>query len=81
MEYRKLYTTRHTFITAMLNSEQFKIMEIAAIVGHTSAEMIIKNYAGFIKDNHLKVATNVELFKNSCCNTVTVLKMDKLKNA
>lgn len=81
MEYRKLYTTRHTFITAMLNSEQFKIMEIAAIVGHTSPEMIVKNYAGFIKDNHLKVNTNVDLFKNSCCNSVTVKKLDDMKNA
>lgn len=81
MEYRKLYSTRHTFITAMLNSGKFKIMEIAAIVGHTSPEMIVKNYAGFIKDNHLKVDTNIELFKNSCYNTVTVKKMSDLKNA
>ena len=64
IEYRKLYSTRHTFITAMLNSEKFKIMEIAAIVGHTSPEMIMKNYAGFIKDSHLKVDTNIDLFKN-----------------
>lgn len=64
IEYRKLYSTRHTFITAMLNSEKYKIMDIAAIVGHTSAEMIIKNYAGFIRDSHLKVDTNIDLFKN-----------------
>ncbi|ABB44079.1 Phage integrase [Sulfurimonas denitrificans DSM 1251] len=64
IEYRKLYSTRHTFITAMLNSGKFKIMEIAAIVGHTSPEMIIKNYAGFIKDSHLKVDTSIDLFKN-----------------
>lgn len=81
IEYRKLYTTRHTFITAMLNSEKFKIMEIAAIVGHSSPEMIMKNYAGFIKDNHLKVDTNVDIFKSSCCKTVTVLKNVDLKKA
>ena len=81
MEYRKLYSTRHTFITAMLNSGKFKIMEIAAIVGHTSPEMIVKNYAGFIKDNHLKIDTSIDLFKSSCCNTVTVKKLDDLKNA
>jgi len=63
MEYRKLYNTRHTFITAMLNSGKFKIMEIAAIVGHSSPEMIMKNYAGFIKDNHLKIDTSIDLFK------------------
>jgi integrase len=43
--------------------------------------MIMKNYAGFIKDNHLKIDTNVELFKNDCCNTVTVKKMSVLKKA
>lgn len=62
IEYRKLYSTRHTFITAMLNSEKFKIMEIAAIVGHTSPQMIMTSYAGFIKDSHLKVETNIDLF-------------------
>ncbi len=65
MEYRKLYTTRHTFITAMLNSGKFKIMEIAAIVGHSSPEMIMKNYAGFIKDSHLKIDTDISLYNVS----------------
>ena len=81
MEYRKLYTTRHTFITAMLNSGQFKIMEIAAIVGHTSPEMIMKNYAGFIKDNHLKVNTNISLFNESCPKMVTVSQYKDIKRA
>lgn len=72
MEYRKLYSTRHTFITAMLNSGKFKIMEIAAIVGHTSPEMIMKNYTGFIKSEHLKIDTNIELFGNRK-NTVGTL--------
>jgi len=62
IEYRKIYNTRHTFITAMLNSGKFKIMEIAAIVGHSSPQMIMTSYAGFIKDHHLKIATNIDLF-------------------
>lgn len=49
----------------MLNSGKFQIMDIAAIVGHTSPQMIMANYAGFIKDSHLKVNTNVDLFENS----------------
>jgi integrase len=88
MEYRKLYSTRHTFITAMLNSGKFKIMEIAAIVGHTSPEMIMKNYTGFIKSEHLKIDTNIELFKNSGDkivtvgdNMVTLRKMQEYKRA
>ena len=64
IDYRKIYSTRHTFITMMLNSGKFQIMDIAAIVGHTSPQMIMANYAGFIKDSHLKVNTNVDLFEN-----------------
>ena len=62
IKYRKIYSTRHTFITAMLDSGRFKIMDIAAIVGHTSPQMIMKNYAGFIREEHLKIDTNFELF-------------------
>ena len=87
-EYRKLYSTRHTFITAMLNSGKFKIMEIAAIVGHTSPEMIMKNYTGFIKSEHLKIDTNIELFKehNNTVGTLghkmgTVGKMQESRKA
>ena len=65
----------------MLNSGKFKIMEIAAIVGHTSPEMIMKNYAGFIQDSHLKIDTSIDLFKNSCCNTVTAIKSTQFKEA
>ncbi len=49
----------------MLNSGKFKIMEIAAIVGHTSPQMIMTNYSGFIKSEHLKLDTNFELFDSS----------------
>lgn len=76
IEYRKIYNTRHTFITAMLNSEKFKVMEIAAIVGHTSPNMILKNYAGFIKGEHLKIDTNLSIFGH-CMDTM--LELDKNK--
>ena len=75
--YRKIYNTRHTFITAMLNSEKFKVMEIAAIVGHTSPQMILKNYAGFIKGEHLKIDTNLSLFGH---RMDTMLKMENVED-
>jgi len=62
IKYRKIYATRHSFITAMLDSGKFKIMEIAAIVGHTSPQMIMTNYAGFIKNEHLQIDTSFDLF-------------------
>lgn len=78
IEYRKLYSTRHTFITAMLNNSNLKIMEIAALVGHTSPQMIMTNYAGFLKDHHLKIDTNIKLFGDSL---VTVDKNEKVKTS
>jgi len=81
IEYRKLYSTRHTFITAMLNSGKLKIMEIAAIVGHSSPEMIMKNYAGFIRDSHLKIDTSIDLFQSDSPKMVPLNKFDKLINA
>ena len=37
-------------------------MEIAAIVGHTSPQIIMTSYSGFIKDHHLKIDINIGLF-------------------
>jgi integrase len=65
----------------MLNSGIFKIMEIAAVVGHSSPEMIMKNYAGFIKDNHLKIDTSVDLFKIDCPKCVPLNKYENLVEA
>jgi hypothetical protein len=61
----------------MLNSGKFKIMEIAAI----SPEMIMRNYAGFIQSEHLKIDTNIELFKNHGHNVGTVVNQRDLKQA
>ena len=62
IEYRKIYATRHTFITAMLNSGRYKLTTIARIVGHTSIETLVENYAGFIKDEHLQIDTELDIF-------------------
>jgi integrase len=59
---RSLYDTRHTFATAMLNSGQFRVLDIAAILGHTNANMIMTVYGGFIKGNHLKIDTDFNPF-------------------
>lgn len=56
-------------------------MEVAAIVGHSSPEMIMKNYAGFIKDNHLKIDTSVDLFKSDCPKCVPLNKYENLVEA
>ena len=79
IDYRKVYCTRHTFITAMLNSGKYKIMEIAAIVGHSSPQMIMTKYSGFIKNEHLKIDTNVDIFGSENGHSLdTVRKLKEL---
>lgn len=65
LEYRKIYSTRHTFITAMLNGSKYKLTTIAKIVGHTNIKMIVEKYAGFIKDDHLKVDFEDDIFSKT----------------
>ena len=62
LKYRPIKNTRHTFITHMLNSSQFKIMEIAKIVGHNSPRMIMTVYAKFIKSELMQFDDNFDLF-------------------
>jgi len=62
--YRKIYNTRHTFITAMLKSGQLSVLEIAQMVGHTNTKMILERYAKFIKGEHLKIQRDFDPFKN-----------------
>lgn len=70
IERRKPYTTRHTFITTMLKSGKIGLLELAQMVGHANTEMIVKNYARYIRDEHLKIGRDIELFGDvSSCNS------------
>ena len=62
VEYRKVYSTRHTFITTMLKSGMVSVLELAQMVGHANSEPIIKNYARFIKGEHLKIDRGFDPF-------------------
>jgi len=37
-------------------------MEIAQIVGHTTTQIIVQNYAKYIKGEHLRIDRNLKLF-------------------
>ena len=64
VEYRKLYNTRHTYITQMLISSRYKVMDIAKLVGHTSPRMILSTYSGFIESEHLKVDVDFDIYED-----------------
>jgi integrase len=70
LDYKILYNTRHTFITNMLESGFYSLLEIAQIVGHSNSDMIIKNYAKYIKGEHLKINTNFNPFADNLADTM-----------
>jgi len=70
MEYKIIYTTRHTFITTMLKSGKMNMLTIAQMVGHKNTEMIVKNYARFIKGEHLKVNRDTDIFTDKTTDSV-----------
>ena len=65
IEKTRLYNTRHTFITNMLKEGTLSILEIAQIVGHKNTEMIIKNYANFIRGEQLRISRSLDPFTDS----------------
>ena len=62
IEYRKIYPTRHTFTVPMLKHSDLTLMQVAQILGHSTIEMLIKNYAKYIKGEHLKISRSLSLF-------------------
>jgi len=68
--YRKLYTTRHTFIVSMLKYSDLSILEIAQMVGHTTTQMIIQNYGKYIKGEHLKIDKSLKLFTDKSTDSI-----------
>ena len=68
--YRKLYTTRHTFIVSMLKYSDLSILEIAQMAGHTTTQMIIQNYGKYIKGEHLKIDKSLKLFTDKSTDSI-----------
>ncbi|WP_154806500.1 tyrosine-type recombinase/integrase [Sulfurovum lithotrophicum] len=69
IKYRKPYATRHTFIVSMLKHSDMSIMQIAQLVGHSTTQMIIRNYGKFIKGEHLKVDRKLKLFTDKSADS------------
>lgn len=70
ISYRKLYTTRHTFIVSMLKYSDLSILEIAQMAGHTTTQMIIQNYGKYIKGEHLKIDKSLKLFTDKTTDSI-----------
>ena len=69
---RRLYNTRHTFIVSMLKSNAVSVLELAQIVGHSSPEMIYKNYARYIKGEQLKINRSLDPFADKFADSANL---------
>ena len=69
ISHRILYATRHTFISSMLKYSDLSMLDIAQIVGHSNTEMIVRNYAKYIKGEHLKISKKLNIFTDNSTDT------------
>jgi len=64
----RLYSTRHTFATLMLQNKIVSINELAGLLGHSSAKTTLDRYASVIDTEIVNLDSNFSLF---CDTTVT----------
>jgi len=70
VEYKKLYSTRHTFATIMLRENIISLNELAGILGHSSPKVTLQHYASVIESKKVKFAKNFSLFNDFCPKSV-----------
>jgi len=62
VEKHKLYSTRHTFATLMLQENIVSINELAGLLGHSSPKVTLAHYASVIDGKNIELGTNFSLF-------------------
>lgn len=62
MERRKLYSTRHTFATIMLQDSIVSINELAGLLGHSTPKITLSYYASVIDSKTIDLGKNFDLF-------------------
>lgn len=65
----RMYNTRHTFATLMLQDKIVSINELAGLLGHSSAKTTLDRYTSVIDSKIVDLGSSFSLF---CDNTVTV---------
>ncbi|WP_295051395.1 site-specific integrase [Sulfuricurvum sp.] len=59
---RKLYNTRHTFATIMLQDRIVSINELAGLLGHSTPKITLSHYASVIEAKTIDLGINFDLF-------------------
>lgn len=62
---RRLYETRHTFATMMLEYSDFTPLEIANMLGHSTSQMIFTKYSKFVQNKGRKINLNYDVFSHN----------------
>jgi integrase len=62
LPYRRLYETRHTFATNMLDSGKFSVNEIARFMGHSNTQMIFNRYTKFIESEKRRDNSLIDIY-------------------
>jgi len=65
VEKNKLYSTRHTFATLMLQENIVSINELAGLLGHSSPKVTLAHYASVIDAKNIDLGSNFSLFSHN----------------
>jgi len=62
MEYKRLYSTRHTFATTLLRDGIVSINELAGLLGHSTTQTTLTHYASVIDSKKLNFERDFNVF-------------------
>jgi integrase len=73
----RIYCTRHTFATLMLQDKIVSINELAGILGHSSVKTTLDKYASVISPDAVKISGDFSLY----CDTTVTVEDNNIKKA
>ena len=76
-EYRVIYNTRHTFASNMLKSG-INMLDLAQIMGHSNTEEIIRTYAKYLPNEHLKINRDFNPFTDNLTDNMEKNTINKM---
>ena len=65
---KRMYETRHTFATNMLESQNFNLNQIASWLGHSNIQTLIRSYNKFIPSENMKFDSSFNVFDTNLCH-------------
>ena len=76
-EYRVIYNTRHTFASNMIKSG-VNMLDLAQMMGHSNTEEIIRTYAKYLPNEHLKISRDFNPFTDKLTDNMEKNTINKM---